>query len=349
MQAGVSNTRRIGARRTPLDRTWFPHILSRVVDVAPLDALLGLRATCRCLRDVIDGKLFEHVVLVTVSPRSASAKTGVGFVSPHLLDRLLPCIPSVRQLPREADGPRTQDPAHLASNKRIMGHIRILDSATARIYDLPSLSVNLVRRCNPAAAGLPANVISETRSLSPTDEDDGVFRAWDRFRQLAVTVTGTTPFGAPGARVAGGGGTLVAHLTYDGPPRRGTVFNIRSKLHELVIVLPEVPEDADAGEVVEGLRVTLMMALSVGGGRIGTRITLVGVDRFGARHFGFPDAEDEIEAVRDALLAHCRLEPDDDRLACLTYDVWAAGVSPDINTPPPFIPNTVIGEDERSA
>ncbi|BEJ17677.1 hypothetical protein CspHIS471_0610780 [Cutaneotrichosporon sp. HIS471] len=228
-----------------------------------------------------------------------------------------------------------------------MGHIRILDSATAKLYDFPSLPLPLVRRCNPTAAGLPAHIIVQTLSLSPADEDDGVFRAWDRFRQLAVTVTGTTPIGAPGARAAGGGGTFVAHLVYNGLPRRGIVFNIRSKLRELVVVLPSVPDDAEVGEVVEGIRVTLMMALpSVGGG---TRITLVGVDSFGARHFGFPDAEDELEAVRRALLAHCRLEADDERLACLTYEEWASDVTPEISARPPYIPNIVIGETECTA
>ncbi len=344
MHADTSDPRRLVrvGRRAPLDMTWFPHILSRVVDLAPLDALLGLRGTCRRLRDRIDERLFEHVVLVTVAPRSAGAKTGVGFAPPHAPGRLLPCIPSARQLPRPKDGSRAQSPTHLASNRRLMGHIRILDSATAKVYDLPSLSLPLVRRCNPDAAGLPAHIIVQTLSLSPADEADGVARAWDRFRQLAVTVTGTTPIGAPGTRAAGEGGTFVAHLAYDGPPRRGVVLNMRYRLRELVLVLPSVPSNAAVAEVVEGMRVTLMMALPSEGGRM--RVTLVGVDRFGARHFGITGAEDELEAVRGALLAHCRLDPDDERLTCVAFDEWAADVSPEISAPPPHIALTVIGE-----
>lgn len=345
MHADISGTRPIGARRAPLDQTWFPHILSRVVDLAPLDALLGLRATSRRLRDRIDGQLFEHVVLVTVAPRSPGAKCGVGFVSADAPGRLLPCIPSARQLPH-SEGARTQCPTHVDSNKRLMAHIRILDSATAKVYDFPSLPLPLVRRCNPAAAGLPAHIIVQTLSLSPANEDDGVANAWDRFRQLAVTVTGTTPIGAPGPRNAGDGGMFVAHFAYNGAPRRGIVLDLRRRytLHELVLVLPAVPDEAPVSEVVEGVRVTLMMALPSQGG--GTRVTLVGVERFGPRHFGIVDAEDGLEAVRAALLAHCRLEPDDERLACIAYDEWAAGVGSEISAPPPHIPNTVVGATE---
>ncbi|CAK9784685.1 hypothetical protein CC85DRAFT_299852 [Cutaneotrichosporon oleaginosum] len=338
MHVDSSDTRRLGARRAPLDQTWFPHILSRIVDLAPLDSLLRLRATCRRLRDRIDMRLFEHVVLVAVAPRYAGAKTGVGFAPPDALHRLLPCIPSVRQLPRSKD---PQTAAHLASNRRNMNHIRILDSATSKIYDLPSFSLPLVRRCNSSAAGLPAHVLVQTLSLSPADDDEGVARQWDRFRQLAVTATGTAPLGA-GVRAAGECGTFVAHLAYDGPPRRGIVLDVRRRYtRELVLVLPAVPQDAAVREVVEGLRVTLMMALPGG-----TRVTLVGVDRFGARHFGVPDTEDALEAVRGALLAHCRLEPEDERLVCIAYGDWAADVCPEISAPPPNIPNVIIDPPE---
>lgn len=366
---------------SPLDSTAFPHILERVLDLASFDALIALRATSRALRDRIDTDLFAHVVLVTVRPRYAGAKTGVGFTVPAS-GRLLPCIPSVRQLPRpqwpqpllpptrgaedvspdgpSGDGderemrellhPRRQSPAHLASNRRMMSYIQILDSATDKLYDMPTLPPPpLVRKCTPTAAGVPGRTVVETFPLTSTEGDHG------RLRHHRLTPAGTfSPSGGAGASRANtgeelGAGTFVAHFTFSpnadasAVSPRGVMLSPDNAFQHLVLVLPGLPDGQwDMSRVVRGVRFTVLMALTPGGD---TRLTIVGVERFGAHHFGVADSRGGKGGVqgatRRAILEYVDV-PDDERLKCTSWEEWVEETRAEVALPPPSMASVVM-------
>lgn len=363
--------------QAPLDSTAYPHILQRVVDLAPLETLIAFRGISRAIRDRIDAELFAHVGLVTVRPRYVGAKTGVGFTDPAT-GRLLPCIPSVRQLPRPGQGgessssgaptptdregddelhPRTQSAAHLASNRRIMTHIRVVDSATDKLYDMPTLPpLEVMRKCTPTAAGLPAYTVVDSVYLNPpTDTQPSIARSYIMTRTGAVY---SSIDGGPGMPPMPrmdldeelertrddlekqGETTFVAHLTWAPgstmPPHRGIMLALsRHRFQHVVIVLPTPREGCtwDMNAVVRGVNLSAKMLLMTR-----TRVTIVGIERFGPHHFGAVDAGGDPEMVQEAakkaIVRQGRLFVAQG-LTCMSWDEWVAGRRPEVALLPP--------------
>ncbi|CAK9783676.1 unnamed protein product [Cutaneotrichosporon oleaginosum] len=60
LETGIESTE----RSSPLDHTCYPHILERVLALAPWDSLLRLRRVSRSLKERIDAVLFKHLVVL---------------------------------------------------------------------------------------------------------------------------------------------------------------------------------------------------------------------------------------------------------------------------------------------
>lgn len=350
-----------------LDDTLYPEIIDCIRHYTSYDAQLAFRATSRVQRDKVDAALFHHVVLVRTAPQAKGDARGVAFALPANPRRLLPYVPWTSDQLRmnavtEDDGglpPGEEDPkwatwsamVHVASNQRMLSHIRVLDVLEPFRDDcsiFPPLEV--VRFCGVQSCwGPTSRTLVQSVSLNSSDK----WQEAAHFRSLLETRT--VPLTEIIEYFNFGVHTFTVFLTYDiwlAPldVSVSTAFDFNpTGLKHVNVVLPVVPLSCDhcMEKVVNVAWTVLRVFLEWIDLRYSEKLslTIVGVERFGPRHFGVEeDAVDVQQATLEAVLADVDATSGNGadclrrRVSCISWEEWSKTQAlPQLKEAPPFI------------
>jgi hypothetical protein len=328
----------------------------------PYDTLLTLRAVSRNLRDKLDTQLFRHVLLVNIFAPSNSATpsaSGVAFAKVDSPNRLLPCVPSVPSFPIRwyIDGIGHEpglmvawpSAVHSASNHRMLGHVRVVDSVATGFLSLPPLPpIEVARLTTMRSNGPMAHTQVRRVHLDEGHPDLDTSEAFASDMPMTLFYTLAHQDRAH---------TCVLHYMYDSTTPPFPVGAIRSPgtpclMRHLVVVLPEVADDCvwSMDLVVRALHATVHKFLHPDS-RNGVRFTLVGAERFGARHFGITSSpSSDLSTLQEAVRQYLGQRYDDpfepgliwrpyvDRVSCVSFDEWyQSEPNPLIRDPPPRV------------